>query len=264
VVRKTLVDRLNETEMDSGFPAMYLHSPYPDAYFQFEAPLVRHRSDGGKFSISGFYVSEETAESVGVIDHPTANRLLSIAFSYRQNDEALRIGAIVVPFMIEMDDQRDFTTTIREYMAEHIAAQSDMAEDDIADLAFTHDALALATKILLYANLRTARKEEHLERSRLLQTIKKLKGSQRDKVAKKLRAAYDYILLGPEETDEDHLARGMCDRKMPVHWRKGFFRNQAHGPGWSLRKHVWVAPVLVNASNLGQEAPPEPKPYILE
>lgn len=264
IVRKTLVDRLNETEMDSGFPAMYLHSPYPDAYFQFEAPLVRHRSDGGKFSITGFYASEETAESVGVIDHPSANRLLSIAFSYRQNEEALRVGAIVVPFMIEQDDQRDFTTTIREHMAEHIAAQPDMADDDIADLAFTHDALALATKILLYANLKTARKEEHSERSQLLDAMKKLKGSQRDKVAKKLRTTYDYILLGPEETEEDHLAKGMGERKMPVHWRKGFFRNQAHGPGLTLRKHIWIAPVLVNAGNLGGEEPPEPKPYVLE
>ncbi len=264
VVRKTLVDRLNETEMDSGFPAMYLHSPYPDAYFQFEEPLTRYRADGGKYSISGFYVSEETAESVGIIDYPAANRLFTITFSYRQNDEALRIGAIDIPFIIETDDQRDLTKTIREHMGEYIASLPGMAEDDIADLAFTHDVLALATKIFLYANLRTARKEEHSDRSRLLQNIKKLKGSQRDKATKKLQAAYDYILLGPEETNEDQIARGMRDRKMPVHWRKGFFRNQAHGPGLSLRKHIWVAPVLVNASNLGQEPSPEPKPYILE
>ena len=30
-----------------------------------------------------------------------------------------------------------------------------------------------------------------------------------------------------------------------VHWRRGFVRSQPHGPRWSLRKPVWIEPVLV-------------------
>ena len=30
-----------------------------------------------------------------------------------------------------------------------------------------------------------------------------------------------------------------------THWRRGHWRNQAHGPGRSLRKLIWLMPMLV-------------------
>ena len=32
-----------------------------------------------------------------------------------------------------------------------------------------------------------------------------------------------------------------------THWRRGFYRKQAHGPGMTLRKRMWVRPTVVNA-----------------
>lgn len=37
------------------------------------------------------------------------------------------------------------------------------------------------------------------------------------------------------------------------HWRRGHWRNQVHGPGRSLRKLIWVMPVLVGASHRDDE-----------
>jgi|GEM_PF-2175054 len=34
-----------------------------------------------------------------------------------------------------------------------------------------------------------------------------------------------------------------------MHWRKGHWRNQAHGPGRNNRKLIWIEPVLVNVSD---------------
>lgn len=31
------------------------------------------------------------------------------------------------------------------------------------------------------------------------------------------------------------------------HWRRGHFRSQPHGPGNTLRKRVFIEPVMVNA-----------------
>jgi hypothetical protein len=30
-----------------------------------------------------------------------------------------------------------------------------------------------------------------------------------------------------------------------LHWRRGFVRNQPHGPHWSMRRPVWIQPVLI-------------------
>lgn len=40
-----------------------------------------------------------------------------------------------------------------------------------------------------------------------------------------------------------------------LHWRRGHVRNQPHGPHWSLRKPVWIEPVLIGMpSNDGSNA----------
>ena len=39
-----------------------------------------------------------------------------------------------------------------------------------------------------------------------------------------------------------------------THWRRGHWRNQAHGPGRSLRKLIWVMPMRV-----GYNQPDEPE-----
>ncbi len=40
-----------------------------------------------------------------------------------------------------------------------------------------------------------------------------------------------------------------------MHWRRGHWRNQPHGPQLSLRKLIWIAPVLVNADDArGEDA----------
>lgn len=43
-------------------------------------------------------------------------------------------------------------------------------------------------------------------------------------------------------------------RTMPTHFRRGHLRHQAHGPEHSLRRWIFVAPVVVN-SGLGMETP---------
>lgn len=41
------------------------------------------------------------------------------------------------------------------------------------------------------------------------------------------------------------------DRKVATHWVRGHWRNQAHGPGRTLRKMIWVMPYLVGDGDDG-------------
>jgi hypothetical protein len=43
------------------------------------------------------------------------------------------------------------------------------------------------------------------------------------------------------------LIRTTCSPEMRVHWRRGHWRNQPHGPAFSLRKLIWLQPVIVGA-----------------
>jgi len=45
--------------------------------------------------------------------------------------------------------------------------------------------------------------------------------------------------------DRDRERGGGTHASPRGHWRRGFVRNQPHGPHWSMRKAVWIQPVLV-------------------
>lgn len=47
------------------------------------------------------------------------------------------------------------------------------------------------------------------------------------------------------------------------HWRRGHWRQQAYGEKWSLRKLIWVMPVLVNAAQPGGEDGPPGHMYLV-
>jgi len=264
VARKTLLDRLEETSIDRGFPLKYVKVPFPDVYVHFEEPLSRRHPDGRLFFLTGFYAFEESAESAQLID-PSFERIVEICYTYRYSSEALRIGAIALPLLIKPDDSRDLVTILDESSA---AGRKDIldgggTEEDIQDAMFTRESEILAAKILLYTTLKSARMIKRDDRSQLVAAIKGTKGAKRQKRSEKIKTAYDYILIGPEVEAEDNQLEELKRRKVKPHWRIGFFRDQAYGEKYLLRRQVWIAPVLVNANDTGGHPPPR-KDYIVE
>lgn len=58
-------------------------------------------------------------------------------------------------------------------------------------------------------------------------------------------------LLEVRSPRSDLAASGESGREMPVHWRRGHFRRQAHGPREAPQHRLtWIYPVLVNANAL--------------
>ncbi len=73
--------------------------------------------------------------------------------------------------------------------------------------------------------------------------------AKRHKVKSELTAnGYAVVrLVGAEVAGDAAAAKSRTDG-VRTHWRRGFFRMQAHGPAMTLRKRLWVRPTVVNAS----------------
>jgi hypothetical protein len=116
-------------------------------------------------------------------------------------------------------------------------------------------------KVFLYLGLKDARKEVGTDYSTMLKRLAALGPKKHAKAQRRLEHLYDRIRVGPANMPATHTAREGATGRAP-HWRRGHFRMQPCGPSWSSRKLIFVAPILIHADRLGDEAP-RPKPYEL-
>lgn len=263
VARRSLMDRLEETSIEKGFPLKSLKLPFPDIYFHFERPLKHQREDGLSFILTGFYASEEEV-NVG-----SGTRSMTLTYTYLYDGEVLRIGGLDVSLTIEADDTRDITEVVSTRRDRINSTGAKLAQGDVSSLQFTNETLVTAAKVVLYTTLKNARMTEVEDRSRLVEQLRNLKGSKRDKMRARISQVFDYIAIGPEESQdaegaaELRAAHALEARGIKPHWRRGFYRTQHHGVGRKLSYDVWIPPVLVNG-HLVDGAPPVRKDYVLD
>ncbi|HEJ2443377.1 TPA: hypothetical protein SLZ45_004938 [Burkholderia multivorans] len=67
---------------------------------------------------------------------------------------------------------------------------------------------------------------------------------------------YDRHIVGPAVLDWEHGVHAEADSGAPHHekrghWRRPHFKMQPHGPNSSLRKVIFVGPVIVRPDRLG-------------
>ena len=116
-------------------------------------------------------------------------------------------------------------------------------------------------KVFLYLGLKDARKTSCTEYSTALKQLATRGPKKQAKIQRRLEALYDRVTVGPASMPPPPLADDMAAQVAP-HWRRGHFRLQAHGPARSERRLIFVAPILVRADKLNDEAP-RPKAYTL-
>lgn len=66
---------------------------------------------------------------------------------------------------------------------------------------------------------------------------------------------YDRYLIGPS-------GLGSSGHSVSAHWRRGHFRLQPHGPKSSLRKVMFIMPIIVRADRLADDTPTPPGPTL--
>lgn len=263
VARRSLMDRLEQTTIEKGLPLKSLKLPYPDIYVHFEQPLKHEREDGLGFALTGFYASEETPDGAG------GQRRLGLTYTYLYGGEVMRIGGLDINLTIEPDDERDLTEVVATRRERIAAKTSDFDESDTSSLQFTNDTLVVAAKVVLYTTLKNARMIEVRNRGRLVDELRNLKGTKRDKMRDRIAKAYDFIAIGPEDVQdaegaaELRAAHALEAKGITPHWRRGFIRTQPYGEGRKQSRDIWIPPVLVNG-HLVDGAPPVRKDYILD
>lgn len=120
-------------------------------------------------------------------------------------------------------------------------------------------AVSYVVKVFLYMALRQARSVEHREYDEAMRRIAGLGVKKRARLLQHAESLYNGIWVGPDDLPlESSVHAG--NATVAPHWRRGHFRMQACGVGKLERKLIFVAPMLIHASQLQADIPAA-KPY---
>lgn len=108
----------------------------------------------------------------------------------------------------------------------------------------------LLAKLFLYMQSDGARSIRHDDLSALTPRLAKVGAKKAGKLQRRSERAYDWMEVGPAA-----LPPGLGHGELPAHWRRGHLRQQAHGPQYSLRKVIFIAPTVVRADKLETPLP---------
>lgn len=229
-------------------------------YLHFEGALDRPIIfDGGRAVFEGAYVIAHAAHSIRIVLCARVDPSTSVYDRWRERYD-LRIPAKYFDIAADeamdfalADDLRDLEQARQTMLAKGGAALAGdatrLSERQRADHPAYRDALRLVLNSLAYLKVYPADEETGWpERApeRMVQATRA--GTPREQ-ARGLSKLWALGFL-PVRRIGGKLQVPLLDSLhagMRMHWRRGHWRNQPHGPQLSLRKLIWIAPVLVNA-----------------
>ena len=114
--------------------------------------------------------------------------------------------------------------------------------------------LEYTAKVLLYMRLGATQVRAYTPYSTAPREFPGLGRRKREERLAQLEQLYDRYIVGPATWAETELGTAgnelTAGHELPPHWRRGHFRQQAHGPRGSLRKLMFIAPTIVRADRL--------------
>jgi hypothetical protein len=87
-----------------------------------------------------------------------------------------------------------------------------------------------------------------------------LGNKKRAKAERKLSSLYDCIVVGPE-TSLSEITSASGERTVIPHWRRGHFRAQLYGKDRTMRRLIFIQPLIVNKSLLRGNSEPKARDY---
>ncbi|WP_149135215.1 hypothetical protein [Cupriavidus campinensis] len=243
--RDGLVERLQMTVMERDMPLSQIRSPFPDIYIHLESSIRYATVEGDPVTLNGFFVSE-------MVSAETERRRLTICPIVTEGTDV--ITSLLDAFEVDVDDG------VERKLYDALATFFQLSVEEVDSDVRAH-AIGLATKILFYVDVKSARIVPHNandSRSLAFLQAKARKATKPGARTSRPLRAYDFIEIGPE--DSIRLEQERAERKVghSLHWRRGHNRMQAHGPHHSLHHKIWIMPQLINKELLGDEAPPPP------
>ncbi|QBG94636.1 hypothetical protein ACQR5S_19975 [Xanthomonas oryzae pv. oryzicola] len=219
----TLVEWLAHTDMARELPARLLRPSFPALYFHtlpISNPELAQK-------IEGVFLFEHQ-------DPIKPVRAITFAVVEYGKTHLLPLDAMSVTII-------DEETPLIEWVSQHIPEKWTAV-------------LEAVVKVMLYMGLRDARIQPRNEYSEANRNFPGLGKRKRDMRLQQVERLYDRITVGPDKLPT-HLSSLKGSHHVSPHWRRGHFRQQVHGPHNSERKLIFVAPVLVHAEQLANDAP---------
>lgn len=256
------IDKLLEkTEIGDDIPIAYLRPPFKNCYIEFtedrSSSLKVYNEETQEHILEGVYISESVINPgskamdfykshAARLDITKPLRVLDLMFTgspigkSHNNDDALRIQGFYI---------QDNSITIKEELkrVEGLYGNDDDFAGDIDYLSATLNHMA---KVLLFVNCKQYRDTAFNERQEIIKKVDSLKSpSKIKKYEKKLRKAYDRLIIKPEDhviyekSGSKNHSEGHAEKR--THWRKGHFRMQPYGVGATKRKVIFIEPTVV-------------------
>lgn len=239
-----LSNLLSKTDWAADVPLRYIRPPVPALFI---LPAADQRPADGE------------VEALQVFSSPTpgsswASRSLTI-ISY---------GADVVFDWVELVLHKDESESLsdvyekhREKIRAHYLARYD-PELAASRERHWHQVWEYVIKILLYLNLDDAVVTPEFAYSTAPRQFPGFGRRKREAKLAEVELLYDRYLVGPVHQPESSKvsgkgpagAQGPAGAGVAPHWRRGHFRLQAHGPQATLRKLMFIAPIIVRADRL--------------
>lgn len=113
--------------------------------------------------------------------------------------------------------------------------------------------LNYTAKVLLYLSVDDAVVTQEQPYGAAPKTFPGLGRRKRELRLAEVEQLYDRYVVGPARASDwagDHAGELGADGQVSPHWRRGHFRMQAHGPQGSLRKLMFIKPMLIRGDRL--------------
>lgn len=256
VVADTLVELLEQTDLTPDIPLETLKLPFPRMYLE----LGSSRTLQAKLPnvMTGLHALEGAYCETGV--HPEFGEGLYLMFTGSPLGKADPLDdATLGLFFPQHDGKASLVEAVHASFRRSAKLAHELTLVQTPDYFETYavGCLLLVMKALLYIGLPEARRTWRPERQAALCALSAKKSTAKQaKGRRRVASLRDYTLI---EAAPAHLAGSQVaetGRGVRTHWRRGHYRMQPHGPASSLRKLLFVQPMLVAA---GQDpGPPHP------
>jgi hypothetical protein len=262
--------QLAATDLSEGLPVRFFRSPYAVVYIAFArpCPLQVFNRATGLHALEGAYVSsyevppghplhQRRRRSAALrLDPRRSTRVVELTFTGSPIGKRDALDDASQDIVLFIQDEDECLRTLLErhntYYASPEASETPGFLPPLPEeVRCATDNIEALAKVLLYLNLPEAQQTPLTERSELEKKLRALGPKKAARLRRRLRVAYDRIVIGPRVDAEFDAGADTADRPehhVRPHWRRGHFRRIRFGEGLSESRLGWIEPVLVNAA----------------
>jgi len=256
VIEDPLVELLEHTDIAEDISMAMVHLPYDRFYVEFgknrTSSLKLINIETGLHILEGAYCEKGP--------HPKLGDGLYVMLTGSPIGKSNAVDDATHHFFLPTNDP---LFSIKEALEQSWALANELSKQQdlvVSPHEYQRNALAsllFLVKALLYVGLPDARRVIHNERTQWAASTKDLKSTaKKAKAEKRARGLVNHILIcAPPIQTETAGSVPDGSRTVKIHWRRGHYRLQRHGPQLALSKVILIAPALVN-SHLGSAPAP--------